>query len=223
MDFKNSRLIFSTPIHIVWVNMSNFLTKKRTSSKSFIALLVIGLIGLFTVVILLGANTARVGQTVSRDGLEFTPQSFECGYITIGKGAGTEPELFQGNSEDSKDAQGQFCLLELSIQNTGDKPKSLKVSNQHLYDEQDRQFSVDTTATRLENCVLPVNADVPFRASGSNLNNDCNDNDTPFIESRINPGNSISGRLVFDVPQNVNIVEAKLHNSSIFSRVKIGL
>lgn len=221
MDFKNSRLIFTTPIHIVWVNMSNFLTKKRTSSKSFIALLVIGLIGLFAVVILLGANTARIGQTVSRDGLEFTTQSFKCGYITIGKGAGTGPELFQGDSEDSKDAQGQFCLLELSIRNTGSKPKSLKVSNQHLYDDQGRQFLIDTTATRLENCVAPVNSEGLF--PGSNTNDDCNDDETPFIESNINPGNSISGRLVFDVPQNANIVEAKLHNPSILNRVKVKL
>lgn len=72
-------------------------------------------------------------------------------------------------------AQGQFFLVHLTIENSGDKAASFSGSFQTITDPAGREHETDGSAP----LYLP-------------------DNDTLFTE--INPGNTVAGTLVFDLP-----------------------
>lgn len=134
------------------------------------------------------SKTAKIGE-VARDGkFEFTVKGIECGKNTVGSGFSQE------------EAQGQYCLLSLDVENVGDRAQSLTASNLYLYDKQDREFSADSMAT-------------------SATNNES----TSFFLNEINPGNTISGKVAFDVSQDANIVRAKLHDSAFSGGVEVNL
>lgn len=124
-----------------------------------------------------------------RDGkFKFTVKGIDCGKKTVGSGFSQE------------EAQGQYCLLSLDVENVGDESQFLSASNLYLYDEQDREFSADSMAT-------------------SAVNND----NTSFFLNEINPGNTISGKVAFDVSQDANIVRTKLHDSAFSGGVEVSL
>lgn len=126
--------------------------------------------------------------TPARDGnFEFTVTSFECGTEQVGDDFLTD------------DAQGQFCLLGVTVKNIGDDSQALFADNQLLVDDQEREFSADSMAT------------VTHNPSG----------DAFFSE--INPGNSIEGEIVFDVPEDASILTAELHDSAFSGGVIINL
>ncbi len=124
----------------------------------------------------------------ARDGsFEFTVTSFDCGLESVGE----EPV--------AEEAQGQFCLLGVTVENIGNEAQSLFADNQYLIDDQDREFSANSMAT------------ISHNPGG----------DAFFAE--INPGNSIEGEIVFDVPDNANIVRARLHDSAFSGGVIVDL
>ena len=130
---------------------------------------------------------ARLGEPVRDGKFEFTVDGLECGVESVGEEFMTE------------EPQGQFCLLDVTVENIGDEAQYLFADNQYLYDEQGRQFSADGTATFAAN------------PEGQAL----------FEE--INPGNSISGTIVFDVPQGATIVSAELHDSAFSNGIAVDL
>jgi len=85
----------------------------------------------------------------------------------------------------NKNPQGQFCLLNLSVTNNGNDAGTLASDNQKLLDKQGRTFSSDSEAT--------IYAD-----PGQNL------------FEQINPGNTLKGQIVFDIPKNAKPVQAQL-------------
>lgn len=86
-------------------------------------------------------------------------------------------------------AQGKFLLVEIKVTNIGDEAQSFLGSNQKLIDKDGREFSSDdTTAMYL-------------------------DESNSFIEE-INPGNSLTGVVVFDVPKDVEAAKIELHDSA---------
>lgn len=98
-------------------------------------------------------------------------------------------------------AQGEFCRLSLSIKNIGNEAQSLLSSDQKLLNAEGQQFAADDTAT--------------IYASSDNSGSTWFD--------QINPGNSVKGDILFDVPAGANITTAELHDSSFSGGVKVNL
>ncbi|MFD2675482.1 DUF4352 domain-containing protein [Gulosibacter bifidus] len=93
----------------------------------------------------------------------------------------------------SEDAQGQFVLVHVNVTNVGDKAETLTSSLQKLVDDQGREHEADSSAA--------------IYIEDSNT-----------LYERVNPGNSVSGVLVFDIPADATPVSVKLQqgfNSSV--------
>lgn len=134
------------------------------------------------------ATTAKLNE-VARDGkFEFTVTSVECGKTS----AGTNQYL-------QKQAQGQFCFVNVTVKNIGNEAQTFDSSSQYLYDAANAKFSADGTASLYAN------------PEGSTFLN------------QINPGNSVSGILVFDLPKDKTPVTAELHDSAFSGGVKVSL
>jgi hypothetical protein len=127
--------------------------------------------------------------TPARDGkFEFVVSKVDCGKTSVGD------DLL------GKQAQGQFCLVSMSVKNIGDSAKTLDSSSQYAYDASDRKFDADGVASMY-----------------------ANDNNELFL-NEINPGNQVDAVLVFDVPKDTKLAKVELHDS-IFSggvTVKVG-
>jgi hypothetical protein len=133
------------------------------------------------------STTAGIGQP-ARDGrFEFTVNSIKCGVTTAGKDFLT------------KSAQGQYCLLNVTVKNIEDQSQSLFSSNQYLFDGQNRKFTADDTAG------------IYASPQGSSW------------YSEINPGNSVTGDIYFDVPKDAEVVSAELHDSAFSGGIKVNL
>lgn len=98
----------------------------------------------------------------------------------------------------TKTPQGQFCLLNVSVKNIGNEKQSLFSANQKLLNGS-VEYSADDTATI-------------YAAPNSSS-----------WYSDINPGNSVEGKIVFDVPKDVTPTTAELHDSAYSGGVKINL
>ncbi len=134
------------------------------------------------------AVTAKLNE-VARDGkFEFTVASVECGKTS----AGTNQYL-------QKQAQGQFCFVNVTVKNIASEAQTFDSSSQYLYDAANAKYSADGTASLYAN------------PEGSTFLN------------QINPGNSVSGILVFDLPKDKTPVTAELHDSAFSGGVKVSL
>lgn len=100
----------------------------------------------------------------------------------------------------TKTAQGQYCLLNIGVKNIGDEAQSLYSGNQYLFNDAGQKFSADSTATAYADTTNSVS-----------------------WFSEINPGNSVEGALVFDVPKDVVITQARLHDSAFSNGVIVNL
>lgn len=134
------------------------------------------------------ATTAKIGQAANDGKFEFTVTSVECGKTSVGS-----------NQYLTKTAQGQYCLLNVSVKNIGDQAQSLLSSNQYLLNASGQKYSADDTATL-------YNA-----PNGTSWYND------------INPGNSVTGAIVFDIPKDQTATTAELHDSAFSNGVKVTL
>jgi len=133
------------------------------------------------------ASNAKVGQAANDGKFEFTVSRIECGKPSVGS------EFL------SKTAQGQFCLLSVSVKNIGGEAQSLFSSNQYLFNAAGQKYSADDVAT------------LYTTPNGAGWYND------------INPGNSVSGAIVFDIPKDQTAVSAELHDSAFSNGVKVDL
>ena len=94
-----------------------------------------------------------------------------------------------GSDALGQDAQGQFVLLHLTVTNIGTEAQYFDGSSQKLHDSADRTFSADSGAA------------IYLDESNSFLN-------------QINPGNTVEGIVVFDVPADAVLTTAELHDSA---------
>lgn len=134
------------------------------------------------------ATTAKIGEA-ARDGkFEFTITKMNCGQKTIGN-----------NEFLREEAQGEFCVMDLTIKNIGDEPQTLFADDQYVYNSDGQKYSYDDEA-------LFALEDV------SNI----------WLEE-INPGNTVKGKLVFDVPKGAKITKAELHDSSFSNGIEVNL
>ena len=94
-----------------------------------------------------------------------------------------------GDSFLSDKAQGQFCLVTVKVTNIGKQAQTFDDSDQKAYGSNNAQFSTDSAAGL-----------------------DVNENDETFLDD-INPGNSVVGVLVFDIPKTAKLAKLELHDS----------
>jgi hypothetical protein len=95
--------------------------------------------------------------------------------------------------------QGQFCKIGLVIENVGNESATMYSSSQDLYDNKGRKFATDETAMIYSE----------------------SENDTWLNE--INPGNSVDGSLIYDVPKDVVLDYIELHGDLFSDGVKVAL
>ncbi len=123
-----------------------------------------------------------------RDGkFEFVVTKVDCGKSQVG----SNPLV--------KKAQGQFCLVSLTVKNVANESQYLDGGSQMAMDAQGRKFSADSTA-------------------GIYLGDQGNTFLTP-----INPGNSVQGQVVFDIPKDAKIVKIELHDSPFSQGVAVAV
>lgn len=137
-----------------------------------------------------GAKTAKVGEAVRDGKFEFVVQGVECGKKEV---VSPETDALR------KTAQGEYCLMSLSVKNIGNEQQYFSESDQKLLNAEGQQFSPDSTATLY------------------------NSNNSDVFLAQINPGNSVQGVLVFDVPAGAKITAAQMHDSAFSGGVKINL
>lgn len=103
-----------------------------------------------------------------------------------------------GSPEFGKEAQGQYCFLSVRVTNIGDEAQFLFADNQYLFDSEGRRFSADSEAA-----VYSDQAETIFE--------------------EINPGNSIEGAIIFDIPEGVTPVRVELHDSAFSGGIEVRL
>jgi hypothetical protein len=105
-----------------------------------------------------------------------------------------------GDSIVGQTAQGEFTILRVRVTNIGGQAQTLDDSTQYVYDSQGRQFSANTSADIAGN-----------PASGS------------VFLNQINPGDSVTGKIYFDMPKGDKAVRAELHDSAFSDGVSVSL
>jgi hypothetical protein len=86
-------------------------------------------------------------------------------------------------------ALGQFCVVDLVVRNLGAQPVVFHDNLQIAYGPAGQRFGVDSTAGLLANA------------------------DQHAFLSEINPGNRVTGAIVYDIPPDSRIVRLRLHGS----------
>jgi hypothetical protein len=104
-----------------------------------------------------------------------------------------------GTDPVSTQATGVFCLVNVSVANIGDQAQTLDSTSQYGYDAAGKKYSTDTEAAfYLEN-------------AGSTL------------FEQLNPGTSVDGVLIFDVPAGTQLTKLELHDSMLSGGVTVNL
>ncbi|MEX5721155.1 DUF4352 domain-containing protein [Geodermatophilus maliterrae] len=127
-----------------------------------------------------------IGQSAADGDFQFVVHGVDC----------SQTEL--GDQYFNTTAQGQFCLVDLTITNIGSESQSFLGDNATLFNAQGQKFSADTEAAfYLENA------------------------DSLYEE--INPGNALNTKVVFDVPAGMVPSSIELHDSMLSGGVTVAL
>ncbi|MGH7241486.1 MAG: DUF4352 domain-containing protein [Candidatus Saccharimonadales bacterium] len=141
--------------------------------------------------------TKAAGKTATTAKLNETVRDGKFEFVVKSVACGTTSV---GGQYLNKTAQGQYCLATVSVKNIGNAQQYFSEDDQKLLNATGQQYSPDSTATLYNS---PNNSDV-------------------FL-AQINPGNSVEGVLVFDIPKDQTPVSAELHDSSLSGGVKVNL
>jgi hypothetical protein len=136
--------------------------------------------------------TPKINQQANDGKFAFIVTSFTCGETQI-----TQPD----NSYQTSQAQGQFCLMNLTVKNIGTVAQNFDASSQYVYDSSGKQYSSSSDAT------------ITANTTSSQFS----------VYESVNPGVTVSGIVVFDVPKGTNPVYAILHDSGASNGVKVNL
>jgi hypothetical protein len=124
----------------------------------------------------------------SRDGaLQFTVTALRCGVKSVGG------DLL------GQRAQGEYCLVDVTVENVGTSAHTFDGEAQKAYDAKGTEFSADSGAAIY-----------------------VNDQNQTFLDD-INPGNRVDGKLVYDVPTGIGLTAIVLHESPFTSGVRVAL
>jgi hypothetical protein len=103
-----------------------------------------------------------------------------------------------GNEYLNQQAQGTFCIVDVTITNIGNESQSFFGDNAYLFNAQGQKFSADNEAA--------IYLD-----------------DSSSLYEEINPGNTLQSRIVFDVPVGVAPTAIELHDSAFSGGVTVTL
>jgi hypothetical protein len=120
-------------------------------------------------------------------GFGFDVTGLRCGVPSIGP------------ADRERKADGQFCLLDLSVTNNSGEPKPFDTGAQRVRDTNGVPYAV-------------VDQAVAFLNDGS-----------PSLLSEVDPGETVSGVLPFDVPADVRLSEAVLTGATSAPGVRVTL
>jgi hypothetical protein len=167
--------------------------------------MILGCVGIFA---LLGAGANQVAKSIdeadknvkgqnavagkmntpTKDGkFEFTVTGMKCGVRSVGP------------KELGQQAQGEFCLVDVTVKNVGTSAEMFDGSSQKAYDAKGAEYSHDGSAA--------IHA---------------NEQSQTFLQS-INPGNQVKGKLIFDVPQGTKLTSVVMHESMLTAGVRVPL
>lgn len=104
-----------------------------------------------------------------------------------------------GTAPITTQATGVFCLVSVSVANIGDEAQTLDATSQVAHDAQGREYSTDIEAA--------------FYL----------DNGGDALFNQLNPGASVDGVLVFDVPAGTQLTSLELHDSMLSGGVTVNL
>lgn len=130
---------------------------------------------------------SQLGKAVREGKFEFTVRSVKCGIAVVG-----DNQFLQ------EKAQGQFCAVQLSVENIGDEPQSMFADNQYAFDTKGRKFSANPMASMA-------------------------DETSQVLWEEINPGNAVKGNVYFDVQKGAKVASLELHDSAFSGGVPVRL
>ncbi|QKG20514.1 DUF4352 domain-containing protein [Actinomadura verrucosospora] len=139
------------------------------------------------------ATTSKTA-VVNGIGREYRDGKFAFTVTKVKKGVKRVGDEYFGST-----AQGQYVLISVTVENIGDKARTFTAGNQTLYDTKGRKFDTDGGATVM-----------------------MGDESKSFLE-QINPGNSVDGILIFDVPRGIRLKALDLHDSVFSGGVTVPL
>lgn len=99
-------------------------------------------------------------------------------------------------------AQGKYTVLHVTVTNISGQPQTLDDSAQYVYDSAGRKYN--------------ASSDADIALSTANASSD-------VIFNNINPGNTVSGLIAFDMPSGDSAVKAELHDSPFSLGVTVAL
>jgi hypothetical protein len=102
-----------------------------------------------------------------------------------------------GQPPASLNAQGQFCEAHMTVKNIGNQAQVLDASAQKAFNASGQTYDANGAAD-------------PYLGDTGNA----------FLNN-INPGNTISGIVVFDIPKNQSIAKLQLHDSAFSDGVNV--
>ncbi|XRQ13845.1 DUF4352 domain-containing protein [Actinomadura welshii] len=104
-----------------------------------------------------------------------------------------------GNEYFGDTAQGQFVFIHVTVENIGDEARTFTHHNQTLIDTKGREFEADPEASLWS------------------------EQKTNSFLQQINPGNSVKGTLIYDVPRGTKLQAVELHDSMFSGGVTVPL
>ncbi|MGY1632249.1 DUF4352 domain-containing protein [Geodermatophilus sp. SYSU D01186] len=132
------------------------------------------------------SDAPGIGQPAADGDFNFVVNGIDCSATEI------------GDQYLSTTAQGQFCIVDLTISNIGDEAQSFFGDNATLFNAQGQEFSADSEAAiYLEN--------------------------SSSLYEEINPGNTLNSKVVFDVPTGTAPTSIELHDSAFSGGVTVNL
>lgn len=100
-----------------------------------------------------------------------------------------------------KTAQGRYTVLHIKVTNISNQSQTLDDSSQYVYDASGRKFDADSDADLYAN---------PGNGGG-------------VLFNTINPGNTVRGVILFDLPRGDKAVKAELHDSMFSGGATVSL
>ncbi|MFT4124878.1 MAG: DUF4352 domain-containing protein [Gordonia sp. (in: high G+C Gram-positive bacteria)] len=99
----------------------------------------------------------------------------------------------------TEQAQGQFVIVTITVKNIGDRAQGFSPTSQKLFDAQGRSFEPSTTAQ-----IALGDSDIA-------------------VWDNINPGNTVTAKVVYDMPDGASPATIELHDSSFSGGVEVAL
>lgn len=128
-----------------------------------------------------------IGDPVRDGQFEFVVSAVTCGQTEIVNG------ILRAR------AHGQYCVVELSVRNTGQQPRQFADGNQRAFGPGGERYAADTGAGVVAN------------------------GDGIAVWNVVNPGIAIAAKVVYDIPSEASLSIVELHDSALSRGVRVSL